>query len=479
MQFSTASIPALPSLGLSEQEKATIWQLGQAALSSRADMLLTEAYYLGEQVVKNLRIAVPAELEFLKAAMGWPAKAVDPYVARLSADCFRVPTATDGDQTIADIMAANGFAAEQSLAFNDALVLGRSYWSVGSPVENGGPPQVTVDSPLTTSVLWDLRGLNPKAALQQYYSEGRHHGVLLLPRMTVHLATDDSGQWVVADRDEHGFDFVPIVRMAHQPRTKDRDGRSAITPAMKYFTDAACRTLLGLEVAREIYSVPQKVILGAAEDAFVKSDGTAASAWDTYITKTLGLERDENGDLPEIKQMQPYDPSVFTKLLDYYAATVAGMVLSPPQDMGLYTQGNPASADSVVAMNSERDLHSIQMQNQFGVPLAKVAQYALRFENKGRLPKGYEQLAVDWNPVSLPNPGVTSDAVTKEVAAGAVPATSDVVLKRLGYSQVERTRLEQDRKRADGRQAAKDIAASLIPPAPQPGSASGNPAAGQ
>jgi hypothetical protein len=85
---------------------------------------------------------------------------------------------------------------------------------------------------------------------------------------------------------------------------------------------------------------------------------------------------------------------------------------------------------------------------------------------------------VDWDPVSLPNPGVTSDAVSKEVAAGSVPPTSDVVLKRLGYSQVERTRLEQDRKREDGRQAAKDIAASLIPPAPQPGATSGNPAAG-
>lgn len=475
MQFSTQSIPALPSLGLSEDEKTALNALAAEWMRNRADMLLTEAYYLGEQVIKNLRIAVPAELEFLRTIVGWPSMAVDPYVERLQADTFRLPTATDGDQTIADMLDANGFASEQSLGFTDALTLGRAYWSVGSPLESGGAPQIAVESPLSTSVIWNLRGTEPTGALQQYQSEGRNHAALILPRKTIHLATNDAGQWVIADRDDHGFDFVPIVRMAHQPRTNNRDGRSAITPAIRSITDAACRTLLGLEVARELYSVPQKIILGASEDAFVKSDGTAASAWETYITKTLGLERDEEGNLPEVKQMQAYDPSVFTKLLDWYASAMAGMVAATPQDLGLYTQGNPASADAVVAGESRRDRRAVKMQNQFGVDLAKVAQMGLRFDNKGKIPTGYERLAVDWSPVTMPNPGVTSDAVAKEIASGAVPATSDVVQKRLGYSAVERLRLEQDRKREDGRQAARALAESLNAPE-TPEAPSGSPA---
>jgi isochorismate hydrolase len=104
------------------------------------------------------------------------------------------------------------------------------------------------------------------------------------------------------------------------------------------------------------------------------------------------------------------------------------------------------------------------MQNGFGVDLIRVAQTALRFENNGVLPDKYRTLATDWNPVTLSNPAVTSDAITKQIAAGSVPATSDVTLKRLGYSAVERARLEQDRKRADGRAAAQAIAASLTPP---------------
>jgi hypothetical protein len=462
--FSRAVIPNLPLLALSDSEQQTIKTLQAKAQLDRADMMLNDAYRNGLQVIRNLRIAVPKELEFLNTIVGWPAKAVDPYVARLSVDCFRVPTATDGDQHLMDLMAANGFAAEQSLAYDDALTLSRAYWSVGSNPD-GGAPLITVESPLNMSVLWDLRGLTPRAAMQEYIdSDNSRRGALLLPNQTVHLAVNDSGEWEITGRDEHGFDFVPVVRMAHRPTTNNRNGSSAITPAIRSLTDAACRTLLGLEVARELYSVPQKVILGGAESNFQKADGSPKNAWDTYVTKVLGLERDDEGNLPQIHQMQAYDPSVFTKLLDWYASAMSGEVLSPPQSMGLYTQGNPASADSVIAMNAERDLNAVRMQNGFGVDLIRVAQTALRFENNGVLPDKYRTLATDWNPVTLSNPAVTSDAITKQIAAGSVPATSDVTLKRLGYSAVERSRLEQDRKRADGRAAAQAIAASLTPP---------------
>lgn len=470
--FSRSSMPTLPLLGLSESEQQTIQTLQSKALHDRSQMELTEAYYLGEQVVRNLRIAVPKELEFLRTIVGWPAMAVDPYVARLSLDCFRVPTATDGDQTIADIMTANGFEAEQSLAFTDALSMSRAYWSVGSPLERGGAPLVTVDSPLNMSVLWDLRGLTPRAAMQEYVDGTSRRGALLLQGQTIHLAVNDAGNWEITDRDEHDFDFVPVVRMAHKPRTSNRDGSSAITPAMMSLTDAACRTLLGLEVAREIYSVPQKALLGASESAFQNTDGTPKAAWDTYITRILAIERDAEGNLPELHQSTPYDPSVFTKLLDWYASSMSGLVNAPPQNMGLYTQGNPASADSVVAMNSERDLSAVQMQKQFGPDLVKVAQLALRFANKGTLPEEYRTLAADWNPVTLPTPGVTADAISKQITARAIPATSDVTLKRLGYSAVERRRLAQDRREDDARNLSRALAEGLLP---RQGATDGNP----
>jgi hypothetical protein len=112
----------------------------------------------------------------------------------------------------------------------------------------------------------------------------------MVPGKTTTIATNDKNEWVVVNRDEHDFDFVPLVRMPHMPRTNDRGGRSAITQAIRSTTDSACRDLLALEVAREIYSVPGITLLGAAEKEFQNSDGTPKSAWDAYITRVRALE---------------------------------------------------------------------------------------------------------------------------------------------------------------------------------------------
>lgn len=472
MLFSRSTIPALPLLGLSESEQQTIQTLQAVGLGCRSEMLLAEAYYLGQQVIRNLRIAVPKELEFLRTIVGWPAIAVDPLVERLSVDGFRLPDATDADADLAHLWDANGLGSEQSLAFTDALSMGRSYWAVGSPLESGDAPNITVESPLNMSVLWDLRGYEPRAAMQEYWDGERRRGALLLPNQTVHLATDDNGAWVIANRDEHDFGFVPVHRMANRPRTNNRDGRSEITPAMRSITDAACRTLLGLEVAREIYSVPQRVLLGAAESDFQNADGTPKAAWDTYITRVLALERDEEGNLPDLRQMQAYDPGVFTKLIDMYASQMAGQLAAPPQDLGLYTQGNPTSADAANVAESRRDRRAVLKQSMFGVPLVRVIQTALRFQNKGILPAEFKRLAVDWHSVSIESMATSSDAIAKQIAVKAVPPTSDVTLKRLGYSAVERARLAVDRDAQQGEDALQQIADSLTPkPAADPGPA--------
>ena len=465
MDFSTATIPTLPLLSLSEDEQALIRTLQNQYQRSRYEMQLAEAYYLGMQVIQNLRIAVPKELEkYLRTIVGWPSMAVDPYVERLNLDTFRKSNATDGDEHLMELMDANGFEALQAMAYTDALSLGRAYWLWGTNPD-GGAPLLTVESPLNMAVLWDLRGSTPRAAMQEYHSpeDNRRRGALVVPGKTVQLAINDDGSWEVVGRDEHDFDFVPVVRMAHGARTNNRDGRSAITPAIMSITDSACRTLQSLEVAREIYSVPQMILLGASESAFQNTDGSAKSAWETYIANTLVLEADENGVLPELKQKQVYDPSTFTKVLDWYASAMAGMVAAPPQDLGLYTQGNPASAEAGVVSESRRDRRSVSIQRQFTPDLIRVAQMGTRFENGGRLLPEYERLSADWCAVTMATPGVTSDAVAKEIKAGAVPATSDVTLKRLGYSAVERRRLAQDRSADDSRGLTRALINGLVP----------------
>lgn len=459
--FATLSTPTLPSLSLSESEKSLIAELhSMRSTREKVAMRLSEAYYLGEQVIDNLRIAVPEELEFLRTIVGWASLAVDPYVERHAIDGFRLPNATDADARLGDMFSMAGLDAELPLAITDALSLGRGYWLVGTG-EDPELPKVTVESPLNMSVKWDLAGRVPKAALSQYWDGGRHHASLMVPGKTTHLATDDSGLWVVVNRDEHDFDFVPVVRMPHGPRTTARDGRSAITPAIRSTIDSACRDLLALEVSRELYSVPGITLLGAAEADFVNADGTAQSAWDAYITRVRAMERDEEGNLPSIHQAQVYDPSVFTKLIDMRAASMGSLVAAPPQDLGLYTQGNPTSAEAAEVAEGRRNRRARLQQRSFGRDVVDVMQMMLRFANKGTLPEEFRRIEVSWCDLDETPMGVSSDAISKQIASGAVPATSDVTLSKLGYTATERRRLEQDRNLDDGRQAGREIADAL------------------
>lgn len=456
MPFSPLSIPTLPSLSLSDDEKRLVEQISRAGLKQRESLMLDEAYYLGAHITKNLRIAIPPELEFLETVLGWGAVPVDPIVERLAIDGFRLPGGTDVDLRLSEVWDDNGMGAEQSLAFTDALVMRRSYLLIGSG-DNG--PRITVESPLNTSVLWAADGVTPRAAFIRYADAfGSSRADLVLPNQTISLESKDSGPLEIVNRDEHDFDFVPIVRLANKPRTHDRDGQSEISVPMRSSIDRAARTLLGLEVAREIYSVPQKTILGATESDFVNSDGTAKSAWDVYMTRVLGLERDEEGNLPQVVQATPYDPSVFTKLIEMEASQFSGMAAATPQDLGLHTQGNPTSAEALEVSQDRRNRRAALKQRSFAVPLERAMQMAMRFQNGGALPDEFRRIEIDWMPLIEPSLNGVSDGLSKQVDAGIIPPTSDVTLKRAGYSAVERAQLAQDRVLGDGQRTLNAIA---------------------
>lgn len=460
--FPNGTIPTLPSLSLTEDERQLMGTLQAEDVIARWEMLRALRYYDAEQRVKNLRIAVPAEVEEkLHTVVGWPQLAVDPYVEGSEIDGFRVPGATEVDQDLADLWTENRLAAQLPLATTDALSLGRAYWMGGSPLESGGPPVVRVESPLNVLVRWDLDGVTPRAAYQRYYQGGRLHAVLMKPGENVALATDDKGQWIVTDRDRHGYDFVPLVRMSHQPRTISREGRSAITRPIRSIVDSVCRDLLGLEVAREIFAVPGITLLGALEADFQNADGTSKSAWETYITRVRALERDEEGNLPEIHQAQVYSPEAFTKLIEMRASQMASLVAAPPQDLGLYTEGNPVSADAVGAMETRRSRRKKRMRATWGEDMADVTRMMVRFVNRGRVPDELRRLTVDWVDDEDVPFASAADSVSKLVAVGVLPKRSDVTLRKLGFSAVDRARIAQDLEAEADATAAQEIIAAV------------------
>ena len=485
----TAVYPTLPLVGLSEDESRAANALAMRLFNVRPYLEVRGLYYDGLQKMQDLGISIPPSLAGLRTVMGWPQIGVDALDERCIVQGFRYPGQTEVDDDLLDIWMANNLGLESSLGHLDAFIYGRSYVIVGAGDDDVAAPLITVESPLNMTAVWDARLRKVTAAIQLYlntdYSSdlySREVAALYLPGKTIHMAREVTadgvyGAWEIITRDNHGFGDPPVLRLANRQRTANREGASEITPAWMNLTDSACRTLLGMEVGREFHAAPRRYVLGASEENFRKPDGSPISAWDTYVGKIWGLERDEEGNLPQVGQFAPSDPSVYTKLLDSYRQDMAAMMGLPPHYLGITSDGNPASADAIRSSEARLVKRAERKHLGFGQTWAEALRYALLIRD-GALPDGAQRIECDWENAATETPGATTDALQKQVAAGIVPPKSDVVLRRAGYSPLERAQLVKDMEDHEAEQALAAKAAGLgkETPGDQSTAAAGGPA---
>lgn len=466
--------------GLSEDEGKVASWLAARLFDRRAELILSGLYYEGVQAVTSLGIMIPPELEGLRAILGWAQTGIDAVDERLCVQGFRLPSSTDTDDDLWDIWQANNLVEEHGLAHLDAMIYHGSHVVVG-PREGGGQPVITIESPLDMITVWDPRRREGTSALQTYLeidpvSEhyGRQRATLYLTAATIHLVRGDRG-WEVIDRDDHQLGVLPVVPMTNRERIRDRDGRSEIAPAWRNTIDRACRNMIGMEIGREFFAAPPRYILGASEKAFQGVDGSAKSAWETYIGRVLALETDERGNLPQVGQFPAGNPEAFTKLYDVDVRVMAGLTGLPPSYLGIYSDGNPASADAIRMSDFRLKTKADRKATAFGGRWERVMRLAWLIRD-GKLPPDAHRMETDWAPTGIPTPAADTDAIAKQIGAGMVPAESDVALERTGYSAVERARIGAERRRARGRaELTAMINAATRRPAAAPDQASGHP----
>lgn len=455
-----ATIPELPLVGLSDDEQALLTHLRTDVLSSRFRLELLDAYFNGEQLVRDLGISIPPQLRGLHTVIGWPRIGVEALEHRLDLEAFRWADG-GGSADLTEIAEANDLFDEASLAHTDALTYGREYIAVGTGAVDG-PPLITAESPLDMTLLWDVRTRMAEAALRESKATDPVLGLaaddrlvtLYLPDQTVY-AVEARGGWEVVDRDLHGLGVVPVVRMANRQRTADRVGKSEITPEVMSITDAACRRLMGIEVGAEFFQAPQRYILGVSEGAFQDAEGNAKSAWETYIGRVLALERDENGDVPTVGQFAAHDPSGQTKIIDLYARIMATQLGLPPHMLG-YTSDNPASADAIRSSEGMLVKKAERRIRRFGAAWRQAMRLAL-WVRDGEPPEKARRIDCVWRNPATPTIAAQTDAAVKMVQAGLLPKDSDVALEMAGMSEDQRQRAAAERRRAAGTAAGGSL----------------------
>lgn len=467
--------PTLPNLHLSDEDASLVQWMSARLFLQRPLIELPGLYYDGQQRMQDLGISIPPQLKDLRTVVGWPEIGVNALASRCVVEGFRFPGASDVDDDVWGIWQANNLDSESQMAVLDALIYGRAYSVVGpGDDDTNGEPLITFESPLNMTAVWDPRRRRVSSAFSLWFDTdlssdmyGMQVAALYLPDRTVHLVrqsmiTDNKvGQWEVTDRDDHGLGYAPIARIANRQRLANRQGSSEIRASWRNQVDSACRTMLGMEVAREFTVAPRRYALGVTEESFQRPDGTPATAWETYINKVWMLERDAEGNVPTVGQFPGSDPAGFTKMLQQYQANMAAEMGLPPTMLGLHTQGNPASADAIREQYQELTSRATQRQIAFSDGFEDTMRLALLIRD-GSVDPGAMRMETSWIDPAPQTLSGTTDAITKQVAAGCVPSTSDVVLKRLGYSAVERARLQQDMEADRAEQFLHEAANSVM-----------------
>lgn len=471
--------------GLGGEERRVLGDLLDVLARNQARNAERTAYYEGRQRVKNIGIAVPPQLAAgLEVSCCWPQKTVEALQSRSAFDGF-----VASDEGVAERLAAfsrrNDLRARYSRAVIPQLVHGCAFATLARRAD--GAASVRFRSAQTASALWDGEADRVSAGLAVIDSR-RSNGDSAYRPALVHLHMPDA-LWVLA-RDEEAAGWRaerlphamgrPMMEALVYRATEGRPfGQSRITRPVMSLTDSYMREMLRLEVGAEMFTSPQKVILGAGDEAFDMDKYVA------YVTNLLLIGNDENGEHPSITQLAAASMQPHVDVMRNLAAQFAGATCVPLSELGV-VHDNPSSAEAIYAAKEALVVEVDSSLNAANAEsLRSIALMALAIEGNvplAALGDAERDFSVKFKNPAMPSLVSQADAMAK--VAGTAPwiAETEVFLEEVGFDEGQRRRLMDGKRRSESRAAFNAIfSGAQEPPAkaaePQPAAPPAEPAA--
>lgn len=416
----------------------------------RVNVANTEASdrYEGRWAAQQFGISIPPSMRGLHTVAGWAGTVVDVLEERLD----WLGWASEVDTFDLDaVYAQNELDVDSGMAHLDALIFGVSFVAIGSGFDDEPHPLITPHSPESMTATWDRRTRRLSSALAVVTEDGSVVEATLYEPGQTSRFVQKSGQWLAVDRDEHGLGRVPVVAVPNRVRGSREIGRSEITRAVRYYSDAAARTLLGLEVNREFYNAPQRIGLNMDDSMFEDESGNPVSPWSSIQGRVWNIPPSDNPDTPEPKvvQFDPASPAPYIDQVKGYATLLAAEAGIPPAYLGFQTD-NPASADAIRAGEARLVKRAERRQASFGRAWLEVGRLALLVRD-GEVPDTFDSVSVKWRDAATPTRAASADEAAKLIGSGVLPSDSTVTYDRVGLSPAEQRQVESDKRRAAGR----------------------------
>lgn len=385
-------------------------------------------YYGADHETRDYGISVPNKMRFLKPGIGWASRAVNILSDRVVFDGFANDTFG-----INDLFSNINASPVINKAKHDAIITGVAFVAIGDK-DSDGDIDATGEGDATAVDVTTQKILVPFTALEATGFVDEQTGQLkwgmavtrwAVPKVQVQgrkrlLAYDPRDyiifgqQYTAIFKDMELTEIIPnptnrclLMPIIRRPTAERPLGQGRVNNVVRRIVDEVARLKRREEVAEEFYSLPQRYITGLAEGA--KKDPNLDSA----IGKVWAITKDEDGDKPEIGQLQQMSIDGFVgakkdKARDFCAET--GLTL---RNLG-YETGNPTSADSLEAMSDDLVLEAQACQAEMGEQIKQIA-ITLRMAMDGisEVPDALKTMLPAWKPIFKVDIGQAGDAMFK------------------------------------------------------------------
>lgn len=488
-----AAGPFVMQAALGLEDAALLQQLENKVDSYKGINRLLKAYYEGNIWLNKIGFSVPPKMKDFQTVVGWPAIIVDVIEERLKwkgwfdlsildkpqqeqeteldpeADPLEdIPDPVEVDaetqKFFDDVYLDNCLESEAPMVHLDSLIFGCGFVAVGTrdPDDLEKTPLVTTESTELTTGIYDPQKRRLTSGVVFRTDDEGHimRAALMKIGETIYLRRlGVEGRWIVEDKDQHGLTRLPLVPFINRPMGSRRAGRSEITRPIRGYTDIGVRTILGMETNREFFSAPQRYVLGATEDDFRDEAGNPIPGWQSVIGRVWGIGRNEDGELPEVGQWEPAPSRPYLEQIQGLSQLVAADGAVPQTYLG-FMSDNPASADSIRALESRLIKRSERRITSFGWSWGEVGRLCWLMKQDGNPPR----LDTDWGNPATPTMQADADWAIKLISAKVLSPNSTIARNRLNFSKSEQAIIEQENRREEAKarvQQARDQAAAL------------------
>lgn len=430
-------------------------------------------YYEGTQPLTYMHPEVLAEVRdrIKPVIIAWPQLVVDAIEERLDAEGFRLPDEDEQDDDLWRVWQSSDMDEQTQLANIDALVMKRSYITVGTNEDDPDTPLMSAESPLEMYADVDPRTRRVRAALRRVVDDDVYGRVstrqagLYLPDRTVWYEYGSNG-WVEIDRDEHGLGAVPVVPIVNRARlsserstgargrTDARYGRSELAPILP-LSDAANKLATDMMVAAEGVALPLRGLFGIGPDDLEDQDGNKLTAVQALMRKLLTIPVGTDEGVKEF-EFKGADLSGFHSSINQLAQMVATLAGLPPHYVGIAAD-NPASADAIRSAESRLVKRAERKQRAWGGGYEQSCRIVRRLQT-GEWDPRLQRLETVWRDASTPTVAQAADAAVKKYTTTPRPiVTLRQTREDLGYTDAQIDRMEAE----DEREAARDPVGAL------------------